>query len=355
MTTIQQAKMQLCLAMARAIVQRYRAQAPEGFDPKMSLAVVAVVGGVAALGSAGLSYASSKKAGKDAKGAAAQAQGMYEKTGRKADSMLSKYERLLSDPRRVLAMTMNANNENFEDAKNASVRLNNFNQGELTRMLNKNIPGYQGLIGTALKNTRSWLRGQIPSDVSGAVEDRAAERATMFGLPADSTNRKALTARDLGRTSLDLMSAGESSLQRWISTARSFLTPALSNPMDFLFTPQQYTNTVLAGANVASQRAGIITGAGNASTNAYLSGAEAGIKADQAASQALAQGLESLGGIGMAYAGRKGTGGGAGMGGAPAATPGGGSNMNGFLAALGIGGTGVGMASPTTYQAYLNN
>lgn len=350
-------KFQICMQMAKSIVARYRAEAPEGFDPKMSMAVIGIVGIGATLASTGVQMYSANKAGKDAKSAANQAAGMYQKTGQKADSLLAKYERLLSDPSRVLAMTMNANNLNWDDAKNATIRLNNFNQAELSRVLNKSIPGYQGAIGIALRNTRQWLRGQIPNDVSAAVQDRAAERATRFGLPAGSPAAEALTARDLGLTSLDLMGKGENSLQRWISTARSFLTPQLSSPMDFLFTPTQYTNTILAGADLASRRGNILLGAGNAATGAFLEGEAAGIKADQAQAQALAQGLESIGGIGMAYAGRKapttGTGGGGGFGSMLGAGTGGTANsLQAMIAAL--GGAGAGTGSPTTYQPYLN-
>lgn len=319
----------------------------------MSLAVAAVVGIGTAAVSAGVQYYGAQKAGKQAKSAAANAQQQFKTTGAKADSLLAKYERLLSDPSRVLAMTMNANNLNWADARDQATRLNNYNTVELHRQINRSLPGYQGLIGTALRNTRSWLRGQIPADVSAAVQDRAAERAMRFGLPPGSGAAEALTARDLGLTSLDLMGKGENSLQRWVSTARSFLTPSLASPQEFLFNPTQYTNTVLAGANVAGQRAGIITGQGNQATQAYLAGEEAGIKADQAATKAIAQGLESIGGIGMAYAGGKG--------GTPGGAGGGfgsmvGSNVTGssdalasMLAALGYGN----MATPRTSQ-YLN-
>jgi hypothetical protein len=317
----------------------------------MSMAVVAVVGGVAAVGAAGIGAYSSNKAGKDAKSAAATAAGQYTATGKKADSMLKKYQRLLSDPSRVLALTNNVNNENRPEAEAQARRINNFNTVELHKQINRSLPGYQGMIGLAMRNTRSWLRGQLPSDVAAAVEDRAAEKASRFGLPADSVNRKALTARDLGRTSLDLMEKGENSLQRWISTARSFLTPTLASPMDFLFTPTQFTNTALAGADIATRRGNILLGAGNAATGAYLQGAEAGIKADLASAQAISQGLESLGGIGMSYASYKG--GGAGAGGARAG--GGAGDMSGMLAALGMGGAGgVSTARPNTSQSYLN-
>lgn len=320
----------------------------------MTVATAAVIGIGTAAVSAGVGMYSANKAGKDAKGAAGQASKQYQATGRKADSLLAKYERLLSDPSRVLALTQNANNTNRQAAFDQATRLDNYNTDALHRGINKSLPGYQSTINAALRNTRSWIKGRLPDDVASAVEDRAAEKATRFGMPVGSGNARALTARDLGRTSLDLMEKGENSLQRWISTARSFLTPSLTNPMEFLFTPTQYTNTVLAGANIAGQRAGILTGQGNAATGAYLQGAEAGIKADQAQAAALQQGLESMGGIGMAYAGRPAAGA------TPRATAGatgtaGGNSLAGMFAALGIGGPGVSTASPTTYQAYLNN
>jgi hypothetical protein len=278
------------------------------------MAVIAVVGIGATVASAGVSAYSSNKAGKDAQSAAGAAADRFADTGKRGSDMLKRYQSLLSDPNRVLAMTTNANNNNWADAKSFSQRLNNENISQLHGAINKSLPGYQQLINKSLANTRTWLRGQLPSDVAAAIEDRAAERATNFGLPADSVNRRALTARDLGRTSLDLMSQGENSLQRWISTARSFLTPNMSSPMDFLFTPTQYQNSVLAGANIAGQRAGILTGQQNMATNAYLQGDQAAIAADQAQAQAISQGIESLGGIGMGYA-NAGAGGGGMMGG----------------------------------------
>lgn len=298
----------------------------------MSMAVVAVVGGVAALGSAGMQAYSANKAGKDAKSAAGQASKQFQETGQKGSALLKDYQRLLKDPERVLALTTNANNNQWQDARDFSTRLNNYNTAQLHGQINKSLPGYQNLINRSLRNTRSWLRGQLPSDVAAAIEDRAAERATNFGLPAGSANQRALTSRDLGLTSLNLMSQGENSLQRWISTARSFLTPQLSSPMDFLFTPTQYVNTALAGANIAGQRAGILTGQGNMATNAYLQGEQAGIAADQAQAQAIAQGIESLGGMGMAYAG-------GGMGGA--------GNAGGTNAFLGMMG---GQSGPNNWQ-----
>jgi hypothetical protein len=322
----------------------------------MTVATAAIIGIGTAAVSAGVGMYSANQAKKSAQGAAGAAQKQFLSTGRKADSLLAKYERLLSDPARVLALTMNANNQNRQGAFDQATRINNYNTDALHKGINKSLPGYQSAINAALRNTRSWIKGRLPEDVASYVEDRAAEKATRFGMPIGSGNARALTARDLGRTSLDLMEKGENSLQRWISTAKNYLTPALANPMDFLFTPTQYTNTVLAGANVASQRAGIITGAGNAATGAYLQGAEAGIKADQAQAQALQQGLESIGGIGMSYAGRGATTGGMrpAVGGAGTGTAGG-NSLAGMFAALGIGGQGVSTASPTTYQSYLNN
>lgn len=268
----------------------------------MSMAVIAVVGIGATAASAGMQAYSANKAGKDAKSAAGQAAQQFQETGKQGSALLKNYQRLLQDPNRVLALTTNSNNANWQDARDFSTRLNNYNTTQLHEQINRSLPNYQGLINRSLKNTRSWLRGQLPSDVAAAIEDRAAERATNFGLPAGSANQRALTSRDLGLTSLNLMSQGENSLQRWISTARSFLTPSLSSPMDFLMTPTQYTNTALAGANIAGQRAGILTGQGNMATNAYLQGEQAGIAADQAQAQAISQGIESLGGMGMAYA-----------------------------------------------------
>jgi len=53
----------------------------------------------------------------------------------------------------------------------------------------------------------SMLRGEIPEDVQAALEQISAERGIQSGLGLGEASRN-LTARDLGRTSLDLISEG---------------------------------------------------------------------------------------------------------------------------------------------------
>lgn len=247
--------------------------------------------------SAGIQAKGAHDAGKASQAAAGSAAKQFRKTGERASGMLEKYEELLAHPDRLIWGSFNANKNNLRGANWLSQSINTFNKGELDRMMQMTVPGYKKSIRLALKNTRSWIKGQVPEDVSDYVENRAAEKANRFGLGSDTVARRSLTARDLGRTSLDLMREGENSLQRWISTARQNLIPTLHDPMEFLLTPTQYTNDIIAASNIAGQRAGILTGAQNTATNAYLQGEQAKISADQAMMQALAQGLESIAGV----------------------------------------------------------
>lgn len=262
----------------------------------------AIVLGVAAVASAGIGAYSANEAGNAAQGAAATASKQFRDAASKASGRLKKYEKMLSNPGQVIGQTLAYNNAFLGDAQAFSKRVNTFNTDELHRMLNTSLPGYQGIINRALKNTSAWVKGQVPDDVSDFVENRAAEKSQRFGQDAGTVFQRALSARDLGLTSMGLMQQGENSLQKWIGTARTYLTPEMTTPMNFLLTPERYTNIALAGANIASQRANFELQGANNATNAYLQGEQAKIEADQQMWASIAQGIESAAG---AYAGYK--------------------------------------------------
>lgn len=272
----------------------------------MGVAAAAIIGGAAVAG-AGIQAYGASQAGSSAANASRQAGEQFRKSGEQAQQRLAPYEKLLKNPSEVLRATIQANRDNVKGAQRITNQINYFNQSQLQQAMNRNLPGYQGIINRALRNTRDWVRGEIPKDVQSLVRNAAATKANAFGLAPTSEAARAISARDLGTTSLNLMQQGQNSLQSWIQTAKTYLTPAQTSVSDFFMNPAQYTNQIIAAANIAGQRGQIQMGAQNMATNQYLAGEAAAASADQQMYAAISEGLQSAA---TAYGGSAGGGGG---------------------------------------------
>ncbi len=107
---------------------------------------------------------------------------------------------------------------------------NTFNQAELTRLLAASIPGYEEGQSQRTGNAMSLMRGELPPDVMKAIFRRGASQSVAGGY-AGSPSGQNLVARDLGRTSLDLMNLGNQQFQGIIGGTPM---PQMAN---FSFTP----------------------------------------------------------------------------------------------------------------------
>ena len=105
-----------------------------------------------------------------------------------------------------------------------AVQQNIQNYPEIAKLLDSILPGYSDMLKTGSESTRSLLRGEIPEDVAGQVRRNSAFRSLMGGY-GGSGMAKALTARDFGRTSLDLQERGQNSAQRWAALASGLSAP----------------------------------------------------------------------------------------------------------------------------------
>lgn len=79
------------------------------------------------------------------------------------------------------------------------------------------LPGYQDLVAQMSENTAAFLQGVIPEDAADLIRMYSAEQGMQGAL--------ASTARNLGLTSLDLMTQGHQQGMDLISLASTFLTP----------------------------------------------------------------------------------------------------------------------------------
>jgi len=75
------------------------------------------------------------------------------------------------------------------------------------------------------KNILSMSRGEIPEDVSAAVQRNAAGQSLMGGYAGSGMSRN-LAARDLGLTSLDITQKALGSAESWLAANERMLSPA---------------------------------------------------------------------------------------------------------------------------------
>lgn len=113
---------------------------------------------------------------------------------------------------------LGANQSILPQAQNLASDVNQFNQSQLDALYGQALPGYDRIKNQVAGNIEAMTRGELPDDVLNEVYRRSASQAYAGGFGGSGLGRN-LTARDLGLTSLDLMSKGQNSAQQWLSTA----------------------------------------------------------------------------------------------------------------------------------------
>lgn len=103
-------------------------------------------------------------------------------------------------------------------AENLASKVNTFNQAELEKLLAVALPGFENIRNRIGQNINSLVSGEIPDDVSNAVQRNAAVRSLYGGYGGTGMARN-LTARDLGLTSLTLTDKGLDSATRWLASS----------------------------------------------------------------------------------------------------------------------------------------
>lgn len=102
------------------------------------------------------------------------------------------------------------------------------NADQIEGLLNRLVPGWSESLKQGTSNSLALLRGEIPKDVQEQVMRTAAYKSLSGGFGGSGMS-KALTARDFGRTSLDLQQVGANSAQQWAKTAETAYSPWLSS------------------------------------------------------------------------------------------------------------------------------
>lgn len=119
---------------------------------------------------------------------------------------------------------------NLTDEQRAAAQGNLSNADSIMSMLDRFVPGFTDLVRQGTSNAASELRGEIPQDVQNQVLRSTAFQSLLGGFSGTDMGH-ALTARDLGRTSLDLTQMGNNSAQMWSKIAEGSYSPFMINTM----------------------------------------------------------------------------------------------------------------------------
>jgi hypothetical protein len=117
-------------------------------------------------------------------------------------------------------------------------------QSQLESQLRRAIPGYDQLIQQASQNIGAALRGQVSPEASAQVQRSTAGRALSGGFGAGSGFGRALTARDLGLTSMQLQNQGLAQAQNFIQQQRAFGMVQPFSVSSMFITPSQRINAL---------------------------------------------------------------------------------------------------------------
>ena len=110
----------------------------------------------------------------------------------------------------------------LESATDLAKRTTAAEQSQLETQLRRAIPGYDQLVSQAGQNIATSLRGEISPEVSAQVQRSTAGRALSGGFGAGSGFGRALTARDLGLTGMQIQNQGLAQAQNFIQQQRAF-------------------------------------------------------------------------------------------------------------------------------------
>jgi len=132
-----------------------------------------------------------------------------------------------------------ANQAAMPGLENLAKGFDAFNQDQLTQLFNSLMPGWSKSTDQMSKNIASEVSGQVPTDVSWALQSSDAAKAltggTGFGFDTLGGNS---FAKNLGLTSLGLMSQGQSSMESWTSTIDKMFAPGQFNIGSMFIDPQ---------------------------------------------------------------------------------------------------------------------
>lgn len=175
-----------------------------------------------------------------------------------------------TDAAKEQRLAIQGNKMAFKKGKKLARRINVFNQAELRKMLTKGISQFKAMMEAGsqrsldLLNNQSFadmLKGKIPQDVQDMLRNTAAGQAYEGGYAGagleSGTQRSYLEARDIARTSLDLISKGSAlttnavnSAEKWLASSKQLAVPGQYDVTTMFIGPKErIANSQLNNAN----------------------------------------------------------------------------------------------------------
>ncbi|NBS69236.1 hypothetical protein EBT31_10040 [bacterium] len=116
-------------------------------------------------------------------------------------------------------------------------------QSQLENQLRRAIPGYDQLVQQASKNIGTALKGELSPEIQAQIQRSTAGRALAGGYGGTAAGR-ALTARDLGLTSMQLQNQGLAQAQNFIAQQRTMGMVQPFSVSSMFITPAQRVNAL---------------------------------------------------------------------------------------------------------------
>ncbi len=138
-------------------------------------------------------------------------------------------------------------------AEPEAAKLSDLTADQIDALIRRTTPNAEGIFGGASRAIEDMILGKIPRDVQDFLKRSTAADALTGGF-SGSGMHKNLTARDFGRTSLDLTLKGLSAAESWLQSSKALYAPAIATYTGMFVTPMQQATFDIDERNAQFQR-----------------------------------------------------------------------------------------------------
>lgn len=149
------------------------------------------------------------------------------------------------------AKAIKANEANLPAAEGLAGKVDQFNYDTLQKYLDLSNPHRKAISDQQGKVFESLLKGELPADVLSQINRTSAYKQFSGGF-AGSQAGAGLTARDVGTTSLNLITGSLDSASRWMESQAKMNASPMLDVTSMFVTPEQMFNRDFAQAKIDS-------------------------------------------------------------------------------------------------------
>lgn len=149
------------------------------------------------------------------------------------------------------AKAISSNESNLPAAEGLASKVDQFNYDTLQKYLDLSNPHRKAIADQQGKVFESLLKGELPADVQSAIQRTSAYKQFSGGF-AGSQAGAGLTARDIGSTSLNLITGTLDSASRWMESQAKINASPMLDVTSMFVTPEQVFNRDFAANKISS-------------------------------------------------------------------------------------------------------